>query len=64
MIPKIIQVGSYFDFGKNKKEKGKKGEVVFETTQAESLSEILRCAKRVVDDNMVAKLVKEWQKIC
>jgi thioester reductase-like protein len=44
-------------------EVGKSREVVFETMQAEALSEALRSAERVVDGDMVAQLVKEWQKV-
>jgi thioester reductase-like protein len=44
-------------------EVGESGEVTFETKQAEELSEALRRAKKVVDGDMVNKLVKAWQKV-
>jgi hypothetical protein len=40
-------------------EVGKSEEVVFETMQAEALSEALRSADRVVDGDMLVQLVKE-----
>jgi thioester reductase-like protein len=45
-------------------EVGKGGEVIFETNQAEELSEALRRAKMVVDGDMVDRLIKAWQKAC
>ena len=42
---------------------GNSGEVVFETVQAEALSEALRSAERVVDGDMVDKLAKSWKKV-
>ena len=42
---------------------GNSGEGVFETVQAEALSEALRSAERVVDGDMVDKWAKSWQKV-